>query len=55
MDRDVAKTLEDLNVQPRSLRDMARIVVNPYITFQVIDKEYITREVHIPDLVPVDD
>ncbi|XP_048728364.2 NADH dehydrogenase [ubiquinone] 1 alpha subcomplex subunit 9, mitochondrial-like [Ostrea edulis] len=55
VDRDVAKTLEDLHVQPRSLRDMARIVVNPYITFQVIDKEYITREVHIPDLVPVDD
>lgn len=53
--RSVAKTLEDLGVQPRSLQDMASIVSNPYTAFKSMDDEYIRAQVTIPKLIPVDD
>lgn len=53
--RHLAKTLEDLGVQPRSLQDMAPIVTNPYMAFKSMDDEYIKTKYTIPKLISVDD
>uniref|UniRef100_A0A8B8AAW2 NADH dehydrogenase [ubiquinone] 1 alpha subcomplex subunit 9, mitochondrial n=1 Tax=Crassostrea virginica TaxID=6565 RepID=A0A8B8AAW2_CRAVI len=55
VDKEKAKTLEDLGVQPRSLKDMAPIVTNPYVSYKSMDKEYHKRTYPIPELVAVDD
>ncbi|XP_061180276.1 NADH dehydrogenase [ubiquinone] 1 alpha subcomplex subunit 9, mitochondrial-like isoform X2 [Saccostrea echinata] len=55
VDKDVAKTLEDLDVKPRSLQDMASIVTNSYVNFKILDQEYLQKQIQVPKLVPVDD
>ena len=55
VDKEKAQTLEDLGVQPRSLKDMAPIVTNPYVSYKSMDKEYHKRTYPIPELVAVDD